>query len=62
MFTCMLKVLQYLKEWKEKKIKNEKRDMVKYEEVRNIEKNGICNFWYIPKISERERKLTATNY
>ena len=62
MFTCMLTVLQCLKESKEKKAKNEKRGTVKYEEVGNKEKNGICNFWYIPKTSERERKLTATNY
>ena len=51
-----------MKESKEKKAKNEKRGTVKYEEVGNLEKNGIYNFWYIPKISEKERKLTATNY
>ena len=37
MFTCMLTVLQCLKESKEKKIKNEKRSMVKHKEVGNIE-------------------------
>ena len=58
----MLKVLQSFKESKEKKAKNEKKGTVKYEEVENIEKNGICSFWYIPKTSEKERKLTATNY
>jgi len=58
----MLKVLQSFKESKEKKIKNKKRGTVKYEEVGNVEKNGICSLWYIPKTSERERKLTATNY
>ena len=36
--------------------------MVKYEEVGNIEKNGICDFWNIFKISEKERKPMATNY
>jgi len=33
--------------------------MVEYEEVGNIEKNGLCVFVFISKISERERKLTA---
>ena len=40
----MLKVLQCFKESKEKKAKNEKRGTMKYEEVGNIEKNGICDF------------------
>jgi len=58
----MLKVLQSFKESKGKKAKNEKKGPVKYEEVENIEKNGICSFWYVPKTSKRERKLTAANY
>ena len=62
MFTCMLTILQSFKEWKERKTKNEKRGTVKYEEVGNIEKNGVCGFIFISKISEKERKLTATNY
>ena len=37
MFTCMLTVLQCLKELKEKKTKNEKRSTVKHKEVGNIE-------------------------
>ena len=37
MFTCMLTVLQCLKESKEKKTKNEKRSTVKHKEVGNIE-------------------------
>ena len=36
MFTCLLSVLQCLKELKEKKIKSEKRSTVKHKEVRNI--------------------------
>ena len=36
-FTCVLKVLQCFKEWKERKIKNGKRSTVKHKEVRNIE-------------------------
>ena len=36
--------------------------MVKYEEVGNIEKNVFVVFWNISKTSERERKLTVTNY
>ena len=44
MFTCILKVLQCLKEWKENKIKNEKRGTVKHKEVGNIEKNIFLIF------------------
>ena len=44
MFTCMLTVLQCLKEWKENKTKNEKRSTVKHKEVGNIEKNDFCDF------------------
>ena len=62
MFTCMLKVLQCLKEWKEKKTKNEK----KYGETQRSGKYGkeyICDFWIVfLKQSEKERKLMATNY
>ena len=43
------------KEWKEKYT-------VKHKEVGNIEKNMFVIFGYISKISERERKLMATNY
>ena len=38
------------------------REVGKNKEVGNIEKNGICGFWYISKISEKERKPMATNY
>jgi len=40
----VLKILQGFKEWKEKKVKNKKRVTVKHKEVRNIEKNGFCDF------------------
>ena len=61
MFTCMLKVLQSFKESKEKKAKNEKRGTVKHEEV---EHRKECILWFLIflKQSEKERKLTATNY
>ena len=62
MFTCMLKVLQSLKEWKEKKTKNEKRNTVKHKEVKNIKKNIFVIFRIFLKQSEKERKLMATNY
>ena len=42
-----VKVLQCLKEFKEKKRKNEKeKSMVKHKEVGNIEKNSFCGFSY----------------
>ena len=44
MFTCILTVLQSFKNEKEKKEKNEQRNMVKHKEVGNIEKNGFCGF------------------
>jgi len=50
MFTCMLTVLQCLKESKEKKTKNEKRSTVKHKEVGNIKKNGFSSFVFISKI------------
>ena len=55
-FTCMLKVLQYLKEWKGKKIKNEKRSMVKHKEVGNIEKNIFVIFDSISKTKWKRKK------
>jgi len=45
-FMCVLMVLQYLKEWKEKKIKNEKRSTVKHKEVGNIKKNIFVVFGF----------------
>ena len=62
MFTCMLKVLQCLKEWKKKKIKNEKRGMLKHKEVGNIEKNIFIVFDSISKTKWKERKPMTTNY
>ena len=58
----MLKVLQCLKECKEKKRKNEKRSTVKHEGVGNIEDKIFVIFGMFLKQSEKERKLTATNY
>ena len=59
----MLKVLQSFKESKEKKAKNEKRGMVKYEEVGNIEKNCICSFGiFLKQVKEKENsRLLTTN-
>ena len=54
-----------LKEWKENKIKNEKRSTVKHKEVRNIEEIVFVVFVVFViflKQSEKERKLMATNY
>ena len=58
----MLKVLQCLKESKEKKTKNEKRITVKHKEVGNIKKNIFVVFDIFLKQSEKEKKLMATNY
>ena len=52
----MLKVLQYFKEWKENKIKNEKRSTVKHKEVGNIEKNIFVVFDSISKIKWKRKK------
>ena len=62
LFTCVLTVLLFFKEWKEKKIKNEKRSTVKHKEVENIEKNVFVVFVVFLKQSEKERKPMATNY
>ena len=63
-FTCALKVLQSLKEWKEKKTKSEKRSIVKYEEVGNIEENIFVVFWivFLKQSEKKKRKLMATNF
>ena len=63
MFTCMLSVLQSFKESKEKKRMNEKRSMVKYEEVGNIEKNVFVVFDIFLKQSEKKENswLLTTN-
>ena len=58
----MLKVLQCLKECKEKKTKNKKRSTVKHEEEGNIEDKIFVIFEIFLKQSEKERKLMATNY
>jgi len=56
MFTCMLTILQYLRESKEKKRKNEKRSTVKYEEVGNIEEMVFMIFGIFLKQSEKIKK------
>ena len=61
MFTCMLKVLQCLKEWKEEKIKNEKRRTEKHKEEGNIENNIFVILFVYLKQSEKERKPMAIN-
>ena len=47
---------------KRKEKKNEKRSTMKNKEVGNIEKNVFVVFDIFLKQSEKERKLTATNY
>jgi len=51
-----------VKEWKERKTKYEKEKYGENKEVEKYRKECICDFWNISKISEKERKLTATNY
>ena len=51
-----------MKEWKENKIKNEKRSAVKHKEVGNIEYMIFVTFEIFLKQSKKERKLMATNY
>ena len=62
MFTCMLKVLQCFKNKKKRKQRMKKRSTVKYEEVKNIEKNIFVILFVYLKQSEKERKLMDTNY
>ena len=60
-FTCVLTVLQCLKEWKEKK----KEWKEKYGKIRrsgNIEDKMFVVFGIFLNQSEKERKLMATNY
>ena len=62
-FMYMLRILQSFKEWKEKKKNKEwKEKYGENKEVENIEKNDFLWFLIFLKQSEKQRKLTATNY
>ena len=56
MFTCVLKVLQCFKESKKKNRKNEKRSVVKHEDVGNIEEMVFVIFGIFLKQSEKIKK------
>ena len=62
MFTCMLTVLQCLKELKEKRTKNEKEKYGETWRSGNIEDKMFVVFEIFLNQREKERKLMATNY